>query len=148
MKPIIGLRREDKSSWERRVPITPQDAQDLQANHGLEVIAQTSNLRIFKDQEYNQAGVVVQESLALASTILCVKEIPLPIFEPGKTYVFFAHVIKGQPYNMPMLKRMMELGCNLIDYEKVSDDQGRRLIFRRFPDREGRGGKEDPRRSG
>jgi saccharopine dehydrogenase (NAD+, L-lysine-forming) len=28
-----------------------------------------------------------------------------------------------------MLKRMMELGCNLIDYEKVTDDKGRRLIF-------------------
>jgi len=43
--------------------------------------------------------------------------------------VFFAHVIKGQPYNMPMLKRMMELGCNLIDYEKVTDETGHRLIF-------------------
>jgi len=30
---------------------------------------------------------------------------------------------------MPMLKRMMELGCNLIDYEKVIDEKGRRLIF-------------------
>jgi alanine dehydrogenase len=129
MKPIIGLRREDKSPWERRVPLTPQDAQDLQANHGLEVIAQTSDLRVFKDQEYSRAGVVVQESLAPASTIFCIKEIPLSIFEPGKTYVFFAHVIKGQSYNMPMLKKMMALGCNLIDYEKVTDDQGRRLIF-------------------
>jgi alpha-aminoadipic semialdehyde synthase len=30
---------------------------------------------------------------------------------------------------MPMLKRMMELGCNLIDYEKVTDETGHRLIF-------------------
>jgi hypothetical protein len=30
---------------------------------------------------------------------------------------------------MPMLKRMMELGCHLIDYEKVTDGRGRRLIF-------------------
>jgi alanine dehydrogenase len=129
MKPTVGIRREDKSPWERRVPITPHDAQDLQADHGLEVVAQSSDLRVFKNDEYVQAGIAVQEDLSPASTIVAVKEIPLKLFEPGKTYVFFAHVIKGQPYNMPMLKKMMKLGCNLIDYEKVTDDQGRRLIF-------------------
>jgi len=129
MKPTIGIRREDKSIWERRVPITPQDARDLQSDHGLEVIAQTSEVRVFDRDEYLQAGIAVQEDLSPASTVFAVKEIPLEIFEPGKTYVFFAHVIKGQPYNMPMLKRMMELGCNLIDYEKVTDDKDRRLIF-------------------
>jgi alpha-aminoadipic semialdehyde synthase len=54
---------------------------------------------------------------------------PESFFEPEKTYVFFSHVVKGQPYNMPMLRRMMELKCNLIEYEKVVDDQGKRLIF-------------------
>ncbi len=129
MKPTIGIRREDKNIWERRVPMTPEDAQDCQADHGLEVIVQTSKIRVFKDDEYLKADIAVQEDLSPASTILAVKEIPIKVFEPGKTYVFFAHVIKGQPYNMPMLKRMMELGCNLIDYEKVTDDKGRRLIF-------------------
>lgn len=129
MKPTIGIRREDKSIWERRVPITPQDARDLQADHGLKVIAQTSETRVFEGDEYLQAGISVQQDLSPASTIFAVKEIPLKVFEPGKTYMFFAHVIKGQPYNMPMLKRMMELGCNLIDYEKVTDDKDRRLIF-------------------
>ncbi len=61
--------------------------------------------------------------------VFAVKEIPPALFEPGKVYVFFAHVIKGQPYNMPMLRRLLDLGCTLIDYEKVTDDQGRRLIF-------------------
>ena len=129
MKPTIGIRREDKSSWERRVPITPEDARDLRTKHGLEVVVQDSAIRVFADDEYLQAGITVQEDLSEASTTLAVKEIPLEVFEAGKTYVFFAHVIKGQPHNMPMLRRMMELGCNLIDYEKVTDDKGRRLIF-------------------
>ncbi len=30
---------------------------------------------------------------------------------------------------MPMLKRLMELDCTLIDYEKVVDEMGKRLIF-------------------
>lgn len=129
MKSTIGIRREDKSVWERRVPITPQDARDLQADHDLKVIVQTSEIRVFDSDEYLQAGIAVREDLSPASTIFAVKEIPLKVLEAGKTYVFFAHVIKGQPYNMPMLKRMMELGCNLIDYEKVTDEEGRRLIF-------------------
>lgn len=30
---------------------------------------------------------------------------------------------------MPMLKRMMELKCHLIDYESITDEQNKRLIF-------------------
>jgi alpha-aminoadipic semialdehyde synthase len=30
---------------------------------------------------------------------------------------------------MPMLAKMLELGCTLIDYEKICDEDGRRLIF-------------------
>ncbi len=70
-----------------------------------------------------------QEDLSACDVIFGVKEVPPAHLLPGKTYVFFAHVIKGQPYNMPMLRRLMELGCVLIDYEKVTDEKGRRLIF-------------------
>jgi saccharopine dehydrogenase (NAD+, L-lysine-forming) len=129
LKPIVGVRREDKSIWERRVPITPEDARDLKAEHDLEIVVQTSDIRVFKDDEYRKIGIDVREDLSAASATFAVKEIPIDFFQPGKTYVFFAHVIKGQPYNMPMLKRMMDLGCNLIDYEKVTDDKGIRLIF-------------------
>jgi alpha-aminoadipic semialdehyde synthase len=48
---------------------------------------------------------------------------------PGKTYVFFSHVVKGQAANMPMLAALCERGCSLIDYERVVDDEGRRLLF-------------------
>jgi len=129
MKPIIGIRREDKSPWERRVPIIPQDARELQEGHGLRLIVQSSGIRVFRDGEYEAAGVAVEEDLSSASTIFAVKEIPVDLLEPGKTYVFFAHVIKGQSYNMSMLKRMMELQCSLIDYERVTDEKSRRLIF-------------------
>ncbi|MCD6101629.1 MAG: hypothetical protein J7J77_01055, partial [Candidatus Cloacimonetes bacterium] len=57
------------------------------------------------------------------------KEIPESFFLPNKTYVFFSHVIKGQSYNMPMLQKMLDLDCNLIDYEKIVNDNNRRLIF-------------------
>jgi saccharopine dehydrogenase (NAD+, L-lysine-forming) len=129
MKRCIGIRREDKSRWERRVPVTPEDARELGEKHDIEVWVQPSPIRVFSEEEFTQAGAVVQEDLSPCPVIFAVKEMPLDFFEPGKTYVFFAHVIKGQPYNMPMLKKMLDLGCNLIDYEKVTDEKGRRLIF-------------------
>jgi len=129
MNARIGVRREDKSRWERRVPVTPEDARKLKNERGIEVWVQPSPIRVFSEEEFVQAGAIVQEDLSPCPVIFAVKEIPLDFFEPGKTYVFFAHVIKGQPHNMPMLKKMLELGCTLIDYEKVADEKGRRLIF-------------------
>ncbi len=124
----IGIRREDKSEWERRVPITPQDAARLQ-EQGVPVIVQPSPIRAFRDDEFRAAGIPVQEDLSACPIIFGIKEMPPKFFEPHKTYMFFAHVIKGQPYNMPMLRRLLDLGCTLIDYERVVDEKNRRLIF-------------------
>lgn len=124
----IGVRREDKSEWERRVPVTPDDAAELQ-REGIEVIVQPSPVRAITDREFEERGVAVRDDLGQAPVIFAIKEIPEHVFEPDKTYVFFSHTIKGQSYNMPMLKRMLDLGCTLIDYERVVDDKNRRLIF-------------------
>jgi len=126
---IVGIRREDKNQWERRVPLVPTDASELQTKDGLRVFVQPSNIRVCTDDEYRSAGVEVNEDLGRASVIFAIKEIPAHLLLPRKTYVFFAHVVKGQPHNMPMLRRLMELGCSLVDYEKITDDQKRRLIF-------------------
>ncbi|NQS97537.1 MAG: hypothetical protein HQ591_03700 [candidate division Zixibacteria bacterium] len=124
----IGIRREDRNEWERRVPLTPYDVGKL-IEDGVEVWLQPSTIRVFSDEDYRRVGAVISEDLSSCPVILAVKEIPIGYFEPGKTYIFFSHTIKGQDYNMPLLKRMMELKCNLIDYELVIDDKKRRLIF-------------------
>jgi alpha-aminoadipic semialdehyde synthase len=125
----IGIRREDKSVWERRVPITPQGVRNLIANHELQVVVQSSENRVFSDDKYAAAGATVSADISSCPVVFGVKEMPVDVFQAGYTYVFFAHVIKGQSYNMGMLCRLMELGCQLIDYEKVTDERGRRLIF-------------------
>ncbi len=129
-KGIIGIRREDKNIWEKRVPLVPDDVRKLVQEDGLDVIVQPSmNHRAFEDQAYRDAGAVVQEDLSPCAAILGVKEIPGRLFLPEKCYVFFSHVIKGQSYNMPMLQSLLDQKCSLIDYEKIEDDQHRRLIF-------------------
>jgi alpha-aminoadipic semialdehyde synthase len=125
----VGVRREDKSIWERRVPIVPDDAKELMEQGGLEIVVQPSEIRVFKEPEYEAMGAAVREDLSGCDVIFAVKEIPVDLLLPDKAYVFFAHVIKGQDYNMPMLKQLLDLNCTLIDYEKVTDETGRRLIF-------------------
>lgn len=125
----IGIRHEDKYVMERRVPLIPRHIRRLIDQDGLRVLVQTSPKRIFKDDEFKSAGAEIVDDLADARVIFGVKEMPVSFFEKNKTYIFFSHVIKGQPYNMPMLKKMMDMGCNLIDYERIADSQGRRLIF-------------------
>lgn len=125
----IGIRHEDKYVLERRTPLAPKHVDYLVNHEKLEVVLENSPKRIFKNEEYISLGASVAESLENIPVIFGVKEIPEEKFEAEKTYVFFSHVIKGQTYNMPMLKRMQELKCNLIDYEKIEDELGRRLIF-------------------
>jgi len=128
MKQRIGIRREDKNKWERRVPLTPRHVAEL-VKKGFEVVVQPSPIRAFSEDEYKKAGAQVQEDLSNCQLVFAVKEIPQELFRPKHTYVFFAHVIKGQSHNMPMLRTLLDQGATLIDYEKVTDDQGKRLIF-------------------
>jgi alpha-aminoadipic semialdehyde synthase len=125
----IGIRREDKNKWEKRVPLIPSHVRELIEENSLEVVLQPSSLRVFSDEEYVQEGALLEESLSSCPVIFAVKEIPELFFETEKTYIFFSHTIKGQPSNMPMLKRMMELRCTLIDYERIIDEAGLRLVF-------------------
>jgi saccharopine dehydrogenase (NAD+, L-lysine-forming) len=124
----LGIRREDKNVWERRVPLTPDHVRRLVAD-GISVVVQPSEIRAFSDEAYRKAGAEIREDLSGCPLVLAVKEIPSSFFLPDHTYVYFAHVIKGQPYNMPMLRDLLDSGSTLIDYEKVTDEQDRRLIF-------------------
>jgi len=125
----IGIRREDRSRWEARVPLVPEDVRRLISGSGLEFCVQSSPIRAFPDEQYRSVGATVADGLAGCPVVMGVKEIPPDLLEPGKTYVYFSHTVKGQPANMPALRRLMELRCQLIDYERIIDAQGRRLVF-------------------
>ncbi|MCC5942212.1 MAG: hypothetical protein JJU37_11785 [Balneolaceae bacterium] len=124
----IGIRHEDKYNLERRTPLVPNDIADL-IKGGVELSVERSDKRVFRNDEFEKAGAILTDHLDHCDVIMGVKEMPEDYFEAGKTYVFFSHVIKGQPYNMPMLKNLMKSGSTLIDYEKITDEKGRRLIF-------------------
>ncbi len=125
---MIGIRREDKSKWEARVPLTPEDVRRLAAQ-GVHFQVQRSPIRVFADEAYAAAGAELVDGLDACPIVMGVKEIPPEKIQPEKAYVYFSHTIKAQPANMPALRRLVELGCTLIDYERITDEQGRRLVF-------------------
>ncbi|KPL08521.1 hypothetical protein AMJ86_00165 [bacterium SM23_57] len=126
---IIGIRREDKDSTEKRAPLTPAQVKKLIQKHQIVIKIQNSNNRIFKDNDYVDAGAILVSQLEDCNIIFGVKEIPSGLLFPQQAYCFFSHTIKGQSYNLPMLKRMLDLRNTLMDYEMVTDEAGRRLIF-------------------
>ena len=92
--------------------ITPDHVKHLIDNHKGEgkltgVYVQPSQ-RIFPDSQYEKAGAVITEDLSKADVLLGVKRVASEDdLIPDKTYMFFSHVIKGQPENMGLLKVWM-----------------------------------------
>ncbi len=125
----IGIRRESKNRWERRAPLTPDHVQRLVNDHEVKFTVQPSDLRAFLTEDYETAGARIDEELNEVDITLGIKEVPIHELIPKMCYMFFSHTIKGQKHNMRMLKKMMDIHCTLIDYEKIVDEQGRRLIF-------------------
>lgn len=126
---VIGIRKETKDKTERRAPLTPRQVQTLIKEHNIEVMVEPSETRYFNDSEYQAVGAKITADLSSANIIFGVKEVPIPDLIGGKAFCFFSHTIKGQDYNMPMLKQILDLRISLLDYEKVTDAKGRRLIF-------------------
>jgi len=60
--------------------------------------------------------------------LMGVKEVPPASLIPNKTYFFFSHTIKEQPYNRDLLRTILEKNIQLIDYEVLTNDKGQRLI--------------------
>lgn len=128
MKKLL-IRAEDKNRWERRAPIVPADLADILEETGARAFVEKSEKRFFGEDQYAAAGAVGCADMADGDVILGVKEIPLEKLLQGKTYLFFSHTIKGQSDNMPLLQRIIDGQSTLIDYEKITDEHGRRLIY-------------------
>ncbi|XP_008202921.1 alpha-aminoadipic semialdehyde synthase, mitochondrial isoform X2 [Nasonia vitripennis] len=124
---VIAIRREDQSVWERRAPLAPSNVRRL-IRAGVKVIVQPSNRRAYPAGSYLAAGAQVQEDISTASVIFGVKQVPIDALIPNKTYCFFSHTIKAQESNMPMLDAILDKNIRLLDYEKLTDDNGQRLV--------------------
>ena len=125
----IGIIREGKVPPDYRVPVTPKQCKAIQVLYpNVEVIAQPSPIRAYKDEEYQAEGIRLKEDLSECDIILGVKEVKIPDLIPGKKFMFFSHTIKKQPYNRDLLRAILEKKIELIDYEVIKDKHNQRLI--------------------
>lgn len=129
----IGIIRERKTPPDTRVPLAPKQCQQMLATYPFELLVEPSPIRCFTDEDYRQLGIPMGEDMEGCDILMGVKEVPVEALIPGKTYLFFSHTIKEQPYNRKLLQAVLEKKVTLIDYEVITDEWGRRLIaFGRF----------------
>ena len=125
----IGLIREGKTPPDTRVALTPQQCADvLKLYPQLKLVAEPSPNRAFSDKEYTDAGVALQADLSDCDVILGIKEVPIDKLIPGKTYFFFSHTKKKQPYNQKLMHALIEKKIRMIDYEALTYEDGARIL--------------------
>ncbi|MFM2334552.1 MAG: hypothetical protein RIS91_555 [Bacteroidota bacterium] len=126
---IIGLSRERKNPPDNRVALSPIQCVALQQRYPqIKVFVEASPTRCFSDDAYREVGIDVVEDLSHCDVIFNIKEVPSEALIAQKTYFFFSHTIKKQPYNRTMLQTILQKNITLIDYEVLRYETGARVL--------------------
>lgn len=125
----IGILRETRRWNDRRAAITPTTAKNiLHRWPEVEIFAQPSEVRVFKEEEYIAAGVRIVEDLSDCDLLLGVKEVSEETLIQGKSYIMFAHVAKKQGHNQLFFQDMARKKITLMDYEYFTQPNGVRVV--------------------
>ncbi|PUZ27287.1 Alanine dehydrogenase [Chitinophaga costaii] len=125
----IGLIREAKIPQDNRVAFTPLQCHWIQQHYPhVKMIAQPSPHRCYTDAEYTAAGIEVADDMEHCDILLGIKEVPPELLIAGKTYLFFSHTKKKQPYNQQLLQTIASKNITLVDYECLTHSDGQRML--------------------
>jgi len=124
----VGIIREGKVPPDERAPLSPDQCAKAQALLPVQIVVQPSAIRCFKDEDYTAQGIALQEDLRDCDILMGVKEVPSDWLIPEKTYLFFSHTIKKQPYNRSLLQAVIAKNIRLIDYEVLTNENSERLV--------------------
>jgi alanine dehydrogenase len=125
----FGIIKERKNPPDRRVVFAPGELAKLkQTYHDASVAVESSDIRIFSDTQYKSMGITITDDVSNCDVLVGVKEVPVESLIPNKSYFFFSHTIKKQPYNQKLLKAILEKNIDLYDHETIVDEHNRRLI--------------------
>ena len=121
--------QERKSPPDRRVVLDPKSCQKLlSAFPSAQLIIESSSIRAFSDTDYLAAGLEVVSDVSAAEVLIGVKEVPIEALIPNKSYFFFSHTIKKQPYNRKLLQAILDKNITLYDHETLVNESNHRLI--------------------
>lgn len=125
----FALIKERKTPPDRRVVFSPQMLKKtIERFPQAQFKVESSDIRIFSDEEYREAGFEVSDDVSDCDVLLGVKEVPIPALIANKKYFFFSHTIKKQPYNRDLLREILNKNIELYDHEVITDQKGGRLI--------------------
>lgn len=125
----FGIIKERKSPPDRRVVFSPDALVQFKEQFPqADIVVESSDIRVFKDDEYQAKGFQVTTDLSDCNVLIGVKEVPIDALIPNKKYFFFSHTIKKQPYNRKLLQAVLEKNIELIDHETIVDANNHRLI--------------------
>ncbi|MFV0249213.1 MAG: NAD(P)-dependent oxidoreductase [Tenacibaculum sp.] len=125
----FGIIKERKNPPDKRVVFSPKKLLELKQHYPqVEILIESSDIRVFSDKEYRDAGFIVTDNISNCDILLGVKEVPINSLIPNKKYFFFSHTIKKQPNNRKLLQAILAKNIELYDYEAITQQSGERLI--------------------
>ena len=125
----FAIIKERKNPPDRRVVFSPKALHEFKTQFPkAEFVVESSDIRVFKDSEYEKYGFTVSNDVSDADVMLGVKEVPKDALIPNKKYFFFSHTIKKQPYNRELLKVMLDKNIEMFDHETIVRENNSRLI--------------------
>ena len=120
---------ERKTPPDRRVVFSPSKLIQVKNKFSkAEFKVESSNIRIFSDEQYIDAGFEVTNDVSDCDVLIGVKEVPIDDLLPNKKYFFFSHTIKKQPYNRKLLQAILDKNIEFYDHETIVNKEGFRLI--------------------
>lgn len=125
----FGIIKERKNPPDKRVVFSPEKLQELIRKYpSAKFVVESSDIRVFSDLAYKNAGFQVVSDMSDCDILLGVKEVPVEALIPNKKYFFFSHTIKKQPYNRNLLQAILAKNIELYDHETIVKENGARLI--------------------
>lgn len=125
----FGIIKERKNPPEKRVVFSPNELVKIKQQYSdCNIKVESSDIRVFDDAEYQNAGIEVTNDLSDCDIFFGVKEVPVDDLIPNKSYFFFSHTIKKQPHNRKLLQAILEKNIDLYDHEAIVDANNHRLI--------------------
>ncbi|WP_196891907.1 NAD(P)-dependent oxidoreductase [Aureivirga marina] len=125
----IAIIKERKNPPDRRVVFSPKKCKELLEKYkDLEIVVESSDIRVFSDEAYEKEGIKVTTDVSDCDVMLGVKEVPIDALIPNKKYFFFSHTIKKQPYNRELLQAILEKNINLYDHEVLTNQREQRVV--------------------
>ncbi len=125
----IGIIKETKNPPDKRVPVTPAQIDIVKKQfQNVDICVEKSPLRCYNDDEFEYLNVDMEKDISTCDILIGVKEVKIDKLISDKTYMFFSHVAKKQPYNRNLLRAVLEKNITLVDYEYLTSPNGMRIV--------------------